>query len=329
MIYQMGSVPDGDKLETVQSDGEIIYRLSNSGGEGMIRQYSVYDGVDVMFNDMHLTRFKEGGYGENFLMIEHCREGRFEAKFKDGRLMYMGAGDVCVHNVDYAEIVSSSMPIRHYHGITVIIRPDRDKVFENMLAFVGADLDGLAERVRNMGGIALIRLNERTEHIFDELYRLTDDNRMGYLRLKVPELLLFLNGANLKEERIKERCLSKETSDILKSAELYIWQNIGGSLTIRVLAARCGMSETSFKNNFKVLYGCPIHEYINTVRMQIAAYKLVRTEEKISAIARSVGFKTENKFAARFAAFYGKTPREYRKNAVLSDWTVNSPVWRY
>lgn len=329
MIYDMGNMPAGDKMSVERGENCIIYHLSNSSGTGRITQYDVYDSVNVLYDDMHLTRFGEGSYGENFLMIEHCREGRFEAQFKDGRRMYMGAGDVCVHNVDYDEMVNASMPIRHYHGITIILQTEGDEALQKMLDFVGVDIKALAGRVRDMGGIALIRLNERTEHIFDEFYRVTERNRMGYLRLKVPEVLLFLSGEDLGKERVAARLMSSETSDLLKNAELYIWENLEKPLTIEKLSLLCNMSSTSFKSNFKLIYGCPVHQYVNTVRMQVAAYKLVRTSEKISAVARSVGFKTENKFAVRFAEFYGKTPREYRKSAVLSDWTVNSPVWRY
>ena len=62
--------------------------------------------------------------------------------------------------------------------------------------------------------------------------------------------------------------MSREVSELLKTAELYIWENLEKPLTIDKLSALCNMSGTSFKNNFKLLYGCPVHAYINTVRMQ-------------------------------------------------------------
>ena len=326
MIYDTGNLSEGDRLEVERGENCVIYNLSNAGGTGKITQYDVYDSVNVLYSDLHLTRFGEGSYGEKYLMIEHCREGRFEAEFEGGRRFYMGAGDVCVHNVDYAEMVSASMPVRHYHGITIILRTEGDKSLEKMLDFVGVDVKALAERVRGLGGIALIRLNERTAHIFDEFYRVSGENRSGCLKLKVPEVLLFLSGEDLGKERVRLRLMSREVSELLKTAELYIWENLEKPLTIDKLSALCNMSGTSFKNNFKLLYGCPVHAYINTVRMQVAAYRLVGTEEKISVIAQGVGFKTENKFAARFAKFYGKTPGQYRRNNVLSDLTVNAPV---
>ena len=81
MIYDMGNMPAGDKMSVERGENCIIYHLSNSSGTGRITQYDVYDSVNVLYDDMHLTRFGEGSYGENFLMIEHCREGRFEAQF--------------------------------------------------------------------------------------------------------------------------------------------------------------------------------------------------------------------------------------------------------
>ena len=96
MIYNTGNLPEGDRLEVERGENCVIYNLSNAGGTGRITQYDVYDSVNVLYSDLHLTRFGEGSYGEKYLMIEHCREGRFEAEFEGGRRFYMGADKLVV-----------------------------------------------------------------------------------------------------------------------------------------------------------------------------------------------------------------------------------------
>ena len=70
MIYDTGNLPEGDRLEVERGENCVIYNLSNAGGTGKITQYDVYDSVNVLYSDLHLTRFGEGSYGEKYLMIE-------------------------------------------------------------------------------------------------------------------------------------------------------------------------------------------------------------------------------------------------------------------
>lgn len=324
-IYDKSCLKEGDRLETEYKEDCVIYRLSNDSGTGTVTEYPVFDGVSLLIDDMHMYAFGEGSSGSAMLVIEHCKEGRFEADFADGRQFYIGKGDICVHNMDYGEILFSAMPIRHYHGVTVMIRHDRDEEFCSMLKSVGVDLNETVKRTEREGNVYLIRATERIQHIFEEIYQAKGAARKGYFRIKLLELLLFLNSSDGEPEKIKNHLLPRENADILKKSELYIWDNLDKQLTVEKLSANAGMSPTSFKTQFRILYGCPVHKYVNICRMQVAQYKLVRTEEKIADIARQVGYVSESKFSQSFVRFSGVTPREYRKNAVLSDWDIVSP----
>lgn len=144
-IYDKSCLKEGDRLETEYKEDCVIYRLSNDTGTGTVTEYPVFDGVSLLIDDMHMYAFGEGSSGSAMLVIEHCKEGRFEADFGDGRQFYIGKGDICVHNMDYGEILFSAMPIRHYHGVTVMIRHDRDE--EVLAAAKAANCDEFVSKL--------------------------------------------------------------------------------------------------------------------------------------------------------------------------------------
>lgn len=325
-VYRQEYLKKGDKLKIELSEDCKKYYLENDTGSGIITEYEVFDDVLILFDDMHMKSFGEGTTGDSLLIIEHCKEGRFEADFLDGRHFYIGAGDICVHNMDYGEICRAAMPIRHYHGITIMIYTAKDSVFKDLLKTMEININKIVDDTKKAGGVYLLRANERIEHIFDELYLVKPNNRMGYFKIKILELLLFLNTIDFDNEISKGSFLSKESAQLIEKIELFFWDNLDNDLTIKKLSERFGISQSSLKTQFKILYGCSIHKYINICRMQVAGAKLVKTNDKISQIAKDVGYLSESKFSKAFVNFYKITPRQYRKNANLSDWDIISPV---
>lgn len=317
------SLAAGDSAEVEFYEDRAVYRLHNAGGEGLITAYPAFNGVSVLYDDMHMETFGEGGTREFALTVEHCRQGRFEACLAGGRRIYLGAGDVCVHNMDYADISRSSMPYRHYHGCTVMIKDDSDELFRTFLTGAGIDFDSIVRATRAAGGVRVLRSNGRIDHIFGELYR-GEAGRQGFLRLKVTELLLFLSG-ELKESAVEEHALHPETAELIKGVERYLWSNLGGNLTVPALCARFGISATSLKMHFKTMYGCPLHAYVNTCRMQVAARMLTEGTAKIGEIAYSVGFCNASKFSRAFFKYSGCTPARWRAEKRTADWAFNRP----
>ena len=128
-LYLKEKLREGDRAEAEHFADRDEYLLFNDGGTGRITVFPVFGGVNLLFDDMHMYSFGEGASGVQGIMIEHCRAGRFECSFRDGRQFYLGEGDLCVHNIDYDEVLNSTMPLRHYHGITVGISPGKDPLF--------------------------------------------------------------------------------------------------------------------------------------------------------------------------------------------------------
>ncbi|MBU2665588.1 AraC family transcriptional regulator [Actinoplanes bogorensis] len=63
---------------------------------------------------------------------------------------------------------------------------------------------------------------------------------------------------------------------------------------------------------FKSVTGLPPVAFLSRHRVELAAEKLLHTDQTVRAIAESVGWPDQNYFARRFRAHYGLTATEYR-----------------
>jgi len=87
--------------------------------------------------------------------------------------------------------------------------------------------------------------------------------------------------------------------------------NPAGRWTLQSLAARAGMSRTTFTLKFKETVGVPPIEYLTRWRMMVAGDRLVNSSDPISVIALSLGYKSESAFSTAFKRVIGCSPRQY------------------
>ena len=73
------------------------FHLENESGTGDIAAYSVFPGMELVYNDMHMKYCnKTQNPRTNFLEINYCREGRSECTFGEYSYCYMTAGDLSI-----------------------------------------------------------------------------------------------------------------------------------------------------------------------------------------------------------------------------------------
>lgn len=324
-IYRQSDLRDGDEIRLRRDGNMTTYTLLNGSGEGTVEAHELFCGAQLLFDDMHMDTFGEGGARVSAFVVEHCRSGRFEGTFCDGRQFFLGAGDVCVHNVVDRNAFASCFPTRHYHGATVMLNlPEGD--FAEFLRISGIDLAALAQKFLSKDISCVIRGDAGAGRIFADIYAAREKRDIGYFRLKLAELLHFLQRYAPNAGIRRTQTLPADIVRAMKDAEEYLWRHLSVPLSIGGLSEKFGFSPTSFKHYFKMIYGFPVHEYLFTCRMQIAQHELVKTNKKISAIAREAGYKNVSKFSEAFKRFSGISPRAYRGNHVLSEWSIFMPA---
>ena len=152
--------------------------------------------------------------------INHCREGRFECEFANGDAAYLGVGDLAV-NMLIHPTRDSWFPLSHYHGISVVVdlyaAQDTLRRVGEALNSAPVDLFALRDRLCGANTCFIIRATDAIQHIFSELYTAPSAIQSDYCKLKVLELLLFLNSGDLPSLREKRAYITRKQADTVRS----------------------------------------------------------------------------------------------------------------
>ena len=84
--------------------------------------------------------------------------------------------------------------------------------------------------------------------------------------------------------------------------------------TLQELAARAGMSRSTFALRFKETVGTSPMEYLAQWRMLLAGDRLENSRDPISLIAPSLGYESEAAFSTAFKRLMGCSPRQYGRD---------------
>ena len=119
--------------------------FSNGTGSGSMTICPLFSGAELYYNDMHLVSFDETpALARNVIEINHCRVGRYECSFGENSCCYLAAGDFAVCAAARKKS-SSCFPLRHYHGITILLLPIAALSRHYHSAGSGCDFAGNAE----------------------------------------------------------------------------------------------------------------------------------------------------------------------------------------
>lgn len=299
-------------------EGLTIYKMANSTGEGIITRCEVLPGIELFYNNFHMR----DGENQNkcprsgVIEINHCRKGRFECMFNNRNCVYIGEGDLTLNRLTNTTI-KTSFPMNHYQGISITLELETASNTLNRISKVfgglGIDLYLIAGKLCSGETCFVLRGRREIEHIFSELYRISPQKMASFLKIKVLELLMFLNELKPEDCSTDKRYFSRHQVETVKEVHNFLTENIRSSYTQEELAERFGISLTAMKNCFKGIYGCSIYTYITIYRMQAAAELLTRTDESIADISGQVGYGNPSKFARVFKKEFHMQPSKYRK----------------
>lgn len=293
-------------------DGSKNYYFNSRYGSGSMKVFQVFPGVELVYNDFSMERCDCCLKSDNDLIeINYCQEGREECEWVCKHYLYLGAGDMCITKTEQEPPILH-FPTGYYRGITIVL--NLDLLCGLPLPLVSPqslDLSHFGDKFCPDHHFFAMRANAHIAHIFSDLYEIPDRIRHDCFKVKVLELLLFLQLADPESERRIDKIASGQI-DIVKAVKQRLCSDLRQSLTIECLAKEFCISPTSLKANFKMVYGSTIKEYIRKERMTFAASLLRSTNQTISDIASQSGYANQSKFAAAFKTLYGISPAEYR-----------------
>lgn len=290
-----------------------IFHLENESGTGDITLYRVFPGIEMIFNDIHMAYCnKEQKPIPDLMEINYCKEGRSECIFGHDRYCYMSAGDLSFCSL-HDSTHQSEFPTSHYHGITVTV--DFSAITDemaNVLGLLSIDIEKIKDLSR-VKDFTIIRAEPTIEHIFSELYSIPAKIRLGYIRIKVLELLLILTELDPEEVQTRPNHFSAVQIETVKQIHGFLMEHFSEHYTIDELSLRFGLSPTVMKKCFRGVYGDSVYSYMKRYRLQLAQRLLRESRMTISEIASYIGYLNPNKFTSAFCAEFGSPPTSYRK----------------
>ena len=99
----------------------------------------------------------------------------------------------------------------------------------------------------------------------------------------------------------------------MRRTMLFIRQNFHLPITVREIAAHCGVSPDHLGRVFRAGTGQTIHAFLMRTRCEHAATMLLGETESTDEIARQCGFSSRQQFDRDFSRLYKLTPAQYRR----------------
>lgn len=128
---------------------------------------------------------------------------------------------------------------------------------------------------------------------------------------QMKDRVIYLYKKRIEFEKGKK---DTKTHDVATAAKEYIDNNYSDStLSISDISGELCLNQTYLRKMFKSEMDMTLTEYITGVRMQKAKALLTTTDQKLTAIAESVGYNDVSYFSNVFKKYYGVSPRSMRK----------------
>lgn len=275
--------------------------------------YPVFPGIDFAFVDAHgkEIELEEKNSSSNVIEIIYCREGRSEFKLND-EFVFLSSGDLMIVKSDTIS-PKQNFPLNHYHGLTISIDLDRTPhCLSCFLEDVNVEPKALADRFCKNNTGFITRANKGIEHIFSEIYSVSEAIKKGYCKIKTLELLLFLSQLNPEEDEMYRRLYTKSQVLLAEKIARLLYENMDEHITLEELSDIFHVSVAHIKNTFKCVYGVPVGSYLRTLKMESVAYMLEYTDKTVLDIAIEHGYDNGSKFASAFRSVKGINPAQYR-----------------
>lgn len=290
------------------------HAMSHAGTS--ISRHKVFDGIDLMFLDVkqETIQFYAKSHTKTFA-INHCEEGRIECKFTSGEYLYMGPGDMSLGwHISSNYQHENYFPTKLFKGVVLLVDVEKAQpILDTLVTETRIDLTQLANRFCEHSDFGMMmEETESVRQIFSSLYKVPDQIKGHYFKLKVIEIFLLLSIISTTNHE-KRSSYRKQQVDIVKAVNEYISTQFMKRITIDTLSDQFDIPTSTLKRCFKGVYGTTIHHYLKECRINAAKHLLQESDQSILEIANAVGYENGSKFTSAFKEATGVTPSAYCK----------------
>src|SRR5688500_2001034 len=101
--------------------------------------------------------------------------------------------------------------------------------------------------------------------------------------------------------------------------------DLDGALDLQALARAAALSQFHFHRVFRGMLGETPLELHRRLRMERAAFSLLKEDVSVTQVAFAAGYETHESFTRAFRAHYDLSPTEFRKGKQLSTASCERP----
>ena len=232
----------------------------------------------------------------------------------DGMIAYTAAGDMKL-DLRRQHTGAFNFPSCHYHGLTVAF--DLDIISHSLSDEVKDFPVTPAEIITRFSLGSYPRVLHKvaeTEHIFSEMYRVPEKIRIPYFKVKILELLLYLDAMTIPVDEEEHPYFYRTQVEKVKAIKRFLAEHLSENYTQEELSRRFDIPMTPMKTCFRSVYGEAIGTWLAGYRMNQAAELLLRERDlSIAEIGSRVGYDNAGKFTVAFKKIMKLTPSEYRR----------------
>jgi AraC-like DNA-binding protein len=156
-------------------------------------------------------------------------------------------------------------------------------------------------------------LDSEYRRLIQEITEVEEDSPMRLAIIQNRIMLLierfFLRIYERKKNSYSHVALSKPDIDRMMRVEGALTRDIfEPAPTISQLAKMVSISESKLKKDFKLIYGLPVYEYFQKIRMQAAKDKLLSGGHSVKEVAMELGYLNLSNFTIAFKKEFGLLP---------------------
>lgn len=146
------------------------------------------------------------------------------------------------------------------------------------------------------------------------VYLSISNNKLRQIQPKSDEVDRKLALIFIEEDKRKMPELNSEKA-FVKNARAFIVKHLDNDITPADLANELGVSLRQLQRIFKEELDITPNTFVTTLKMEEASILLKTSDKNVSEVAYAIGFSDPAYFTKVFKKYFGKSPKEYMKNA--------------
>ncbi len=299
-------------------ESEKTYRLKNSAGEGIMHNYEIASGIELVYSELesYYPVVKEVPESVDYIEIMYMVDGHADFEMENRRVSSADKGDICLFNsrIGAKRINFGKGGIRCI-SIVLLVDTLRDELnrFFGTKAF---DDEPVFEYAINADSCISFAANEMLRTIFTELVLLPEEYGEFHRKLLAIRAILALLDVKAGKNT-GYRYFSGDSANKVHAARKILGENLAADISVEELAEKVKLNRTTLQRVFKQMYGVTIFEYRTQARMQESKNLLVDNNLTVTEIAGLCGYSNASKFSAAFKKYFGSTPTDWRNTASI------------